>query len=64
MPMTVYIPSQWGNRAKDLLLQAADEVDSGIDAIGTVDLALTCLRIEAGEIPESDLEDYDFEDAE
>lgn len=45
----------WGARAESLLKQALSEVRDGIDAIPTVSAALTALRIEAGELPESEM---------
>lgn len=44
----------WGACAERLLEQALDEVRDRVDAIGTVDGALTALRIEAGELPPDD----------
>lgn len=60
MPMEVYIPTLSGTRAKRLLEQAADEIDSGIDALITVSAAVACLKIDAGELPESEMDGYEF----
>jgi hypothetical protein len=50
----------WGTRAERLLEQALDEVRSGADAIPAVDAALTALRIEAGQVPEDEMDGYRF----
>jgi hypothetical protein len=50
--------SIWGLRGAALLEQALYE--DGTDAIPTVSAALAAFRIEAGELPASELESYPF----
>jgi hypothetical protein len=50
--------SIWSVRAEHLLEKALGEVIDGLDAIGTVDLVLTVLRIEADEMPADEVEGY------
>ena len=52
--------ADWGSRAEQLLEQALDEVRNGIDAISTAELALVCLRIEDGSLPEDEVDGYTF----
>lgn len=50
----------WSARAERLLEQALSETRDGIDAIPTVDAALTALRIEAGEVSADVMDGYPF----
>jgi hypothetical protein len=50
----------WATRAERLLEQALDEVRGGIDALPTISAADAALRIEAGEMPASELDGYPF----
>jgi hypothetical protein len=50
----------WAMRAERLLEQALQETRDGIDAIPTVDAALTALHVEAGELPTDEMDDYPF----
>lgn len=50
----------WAVRAERLLEIALDECHNGLDAIPTVVAALSALRIECGELPESGMEGYPF----
>ena len=54
--------SIWARRAERLLEQALDEVRDDVDALVTVSAAEAALRIEAGELPASELEGYPFPD--
>lgn len=50
----------WTGRAERLLEQALDDARSGVDAIPTATAALAALRIEAGEMPATELDGYPF----
>jgi hypothetical protein len=50
----------WAIRAERLLEQALDEVRDDTDALATVDLALACLRVEAGDLPADEMDSYTF----
>jgi hypothetical protein len=52
--------SIWGRRAEQLLRQALDEVLSDVDALASVGAAEAALRIQAGELPEGELEGFPF----
>lgn len=59
MPFEHYEPGRWAVRAMRLLQQAIDEVSSNEEAFGTVDMAMACLRAEAGELPADEAQDLD-----
>lgn len=50
----------WGIRAERLLEQALYETQDHIDAIPTVCAALAALRIEVGELPADEMDDFTF----
>ena len=54
-----YEPGIWGTRAQRLVEQALSEVIDGIDAIGTLEGAIACLKAEAGELSPDDLADLE-----
>lgn len=53
--------SVWVERAEKLLEDALGRIDRE-DVIGTIAAAEACLRIDCGELPESELADYPFPD--
>jgi hypothetical protein len=51
--------SIWGIRARSLVEQALCRMDD-YDVIGTLDAAITCLRIEMRELSGSSMDEYPF----
>lgn len=47
----------WSERARHLAEQAVSEIAGDIDAIGTLEHAIACLRAEAGELDADDFAD-------
>ena len=56
--------SVWGSRAALLAERAVGEILAGEDAMITLDLAVACLKVEAGELPADELADTDWPDGE
>ena len=52
--------SIWVLRAERLLQQACGEAGDTLDAIAIVSAALTALRVDLGELPESEMDGYSF----
>lgn len=52
--------SIWSDRAVRLLNEALDQIRDDEDATPAVGAALAALRIELGELPESELDGYPF----
>ena len=53
----VAVRDEFGTIAEGLLERALREVRDGVDAIPTVEAAAAALRIEAGELPPTELDD-------
>lgn len=50
----------WGHRAETLLERALHVLRSDLDALPLMSAAETALRIQAGELPESEMDGYQF----